>query len=261
MLPGGIAHDTPVQLRSLGIFALLALVRVMAFARDYIVRHGIRRLSDIRSKAVFEAVRHVLLVAGMVGVGSHRTIKVQAGVLAGHKGAIDGDLVQIDADTVILGIAVEEHAELKQWVRAIFDARYHASRRECRLLDVAVIVLRILVEDQVSEFVHGKLVPRPDFGHIKGIEAELVCIGFIGLHDLDVGFPGDFLTFLDGFPELLLGVVGVLARGHDGFRLGELLLAVGGEKVIFDVDKLALRVDPGKQSGIEIMAEGERLTI
>lgn len=147
----------------------------------------------------------------MIGVSPHRTVKVQAGVLTGHERAVDGDLVQIDTDAVILGIAVEEHAELQQWVRAILDARYHASRGECRLLDVPVIILWVLVEDEVSELVHGKLVPGPDFGYIKGIEAELVCIGFFGLHDLDVGFPGDFFAFLDGFPELLLGVVWVLA--------------------------------------------------
>lgn len=39
MLPRGIAHDTLIQLRRLGIFALLALVRVVALARDDIVRH------------------------------------------------------------------------------------------------------------------------------------------------------------------------------------------------------------------------------
>ena len=192
----------------------------------------------------------------MIGVSSHRTIKVQAGILAGHERAIDGDLMQIDADTVILCIAVEEHAKLEQWVRAILDARYQASWGECRLLDVPVIVFWILVEDEIPKFVHWKLVPWPDFGHIKRIEAELVCIGFFRLHDLDVGFPGYFFTFLDGFPKLLLGVVWVLARSHDGFGFGELLLAVGGEEVILDVDEFTLRVNPGKQSVIGATVEG-----
>ena len=182
----------------------------------------------------------------MIGVRSHRTIKIKARVLTGHERAVHRDLMQIDTDTVILGITVEEHAKLEQRVRAILDARYHASRGECRLLDVAMVVLWVLVEDKIPEFVHGELVPWPDFGYIKGIKAELVCIGFFGLHDLDIGFPGEFFTFLDGFPELLLCVVWILARVHDGFRLSELLLAVGGEEVIFDVDKLAIRVDPGK---------------
>ena len=39
MLPRGIAHHTLIQLRSLGILTLLALMRVMTLTRDYIVRH------------------------------------------------------------------------------------------------------------------------------------------------------------------------------------------------------------------------------
>ena len=119
-----------------------------------------------------------------------------------------------------------------------------------------MVVLWVLVEDEIAEIVHGNLVPWPDFGYIKGIEAELVRISFFGLHDLYVSFPGKFFAFLDGFPELLLRVVWVFAQSYDGFRLGELLLAVGGEKLIFDVDKFAIRIDPGKQSVVDITAAG-----
>ena len=211
MFPRGIAHDALVQLRGLGVLALLALMRVMALARDDIVRHGVRRLGDVGSEGVFEAVGHVLLVAGMIGVSAHRAVEIQASVLAGHEGAVDGDLVQVNADTVVLGVAVEEHAELEQRVRAVFDAGDHASGGKGGLLDVAVVVFRVLVEDEVAEFVHGELGPWPNFGYVEGVETEFIGVGFFGLHDLDVGFPSDFFASLDGFPELLLGVIWVLA--------------------------------------------------
>lgn len=42
----------------------------------------------------------------------------------------------------------------------------------------------------------------------------------------------------------MFGVVRVLTRDADGFRLSELLLAVLGNEVVLDVDKFALLVDP-----------------
>ena len=57
------------------------------------------------------------------------------------------DLMQIHTDAMVLCIAVEEHAELKQRVWAVFNTRHHAARRESCLLDITVEVLRVLVED------------------------------------------------------------------------------------------------------------------
>jgi hypothetical protein len=112
------------------------------------------------------------------------------------------------------------------------------------LLDVAVVVLRVLVEDEAADVVHGELAAGPDLGDVEGVEAEFVWVCFFGLHDLDFGGPFDFLAGFDGFPELLLGVVGVLAGDADGFGLGELFLAVLGDEVVFDPDELAVLVYP-----------------
>jgi len=54
---------------------------------------------------------------------------------------------------VVLRVAVEEHAELEERVGTVFDAGDHAARGEGGLLDVAVEVLRVLVQDEFAEFV------------------------------------------------------------------------------------------------------------
>ena len=66
------------------------------------------------------------------------------------------------------------------------------------------------------------------------------------MHDLDICFPDHLLAILNVLPQLLLTVVGVLARRADGFGFGELLLSVLCEEVVFNVDKLALLVDPAR---------------
>ena len=91
---------------------------------------------------------------------------------------------------------------------------------------------------------HGELGAGPNFGHIEGVEAKFVRVCFLGFHDLDFGGPFDFLAGFDGFPELLFGVVWVLAGDADGFGLGQLLLAVLGDEVVFDPDEFAVLVDP-----------------
>jgi hypothetical protein len=111
------------------------------------------------------------------------------------------------------------------------------------LLNVAVKVLGILVQDETTKFLHGKLRAGPDFGNIERIEAKLLGIGVLWFHDLDHGGPLDFLASLDGLPEVALGVVGVFTAHPSGFFLRELLLAVLGDEVVFDVDKLALLVN------------------
>lgn len=54
--------------------------------------------------------------------------------------------MQIDPNTVILDITVEEHAELQERIGTILDSGNHASRREGRLFNIAMEILRVLVE-------------------------------------------------------------------------------------------------------------------
>ena len=90
----------------------------------------------------------------MVRISSHRAIKVKTGVAVCHEGAIDGYLVKINADAMILSIAVEEHAELEERVWTVLDTWHHAAGRKGGLFDIAMEILRVLIEDEATEFVH-----------------------------------------------------------------------------------------------------------
>lgn len=147
VLSCSIVHDTPIKFRGLRIFTLLAFMRIMGLPRNNVIGHRVGRLSSVRSERMLEAVRYVLLVAGMVGVSAHCSVKVETGIIAGHERAVDRHLMEIDAYAMVLSITVKEHSELKKRVRAIFDARHHAARAECSLLHVPMVVLRVLVQD------------------------------------------------------------------------------------------------------------------
>lgn len=97
---------------------------------------------------------------------------------------------------------------------------------------------------KTSEFPHQKLIPRPHLGDVERVEAELVGIGLLRLHNLHMGGSFKVLTALNGAPRITLGVIRVLTAHVDGLSVGELLLVVLCDEVIFDVDDLALLVYP-----------------
>ena len=247
-----IAHNALIQLRGLRILALLPLVHVVALAGHNVIRHRIWSLRGVWTERGLEAVRDILLIAGMISIHAHGPVEIDAGIIASHERAVDGDLVQVDANAVVLSVSIEKHAELEQWVWAFLDTGHHATGRECSLLDIAMEVLGVLVQDQFAELMHGELTARPDFGNIEGIEAELVGVGLFRLHYLDICFPCDFFAFLNGLPELFLGVIWVLTGGHDGLRLCHLLLPMRCEEVVLDVDKFALLVDPARNQRLAV---------
>jgi predicted transposase YbfD/YdcC len=102
---------------------------------------------------VLEAIRHVLWITSVVCIIALLTVEVQRAVRARHERAVDRYLMQVDANAMVLRIAVEEHAELEQGVGAVLDARDHGAGGESGLLDIAVEVLRIFVKDEAAKLV------------------------------------------------------------------------------------------------------------
>lgn len=94
----------------------------------------------------------------MVGIDTKLTVEIETTVVTGHKRAVDGDLVQIDANAMILGVAIEEHAELKQRVWRVFDARDHAPWGECGLFNITVIIFGVSVENQAAKLMHLEML-------------------------------------------------------------------------------------------------------
>ena len=127
---------------------------IVTLPRHNVVRYLVGRLSSIGAESMLEAVGYVRLIPSMVRIDAQLTVKVEALVLPGHEGAVDGNLVQIYTDAVILCIAIEEHAELKEWVRRVLDTRDHTARGKGGLFYITMIVLRVFVEHKAAELVH-----------------------------------------------------------------------------------------------------------
>jgi hypothetical protein len=169
-------------------------------------------------------------------------------------------LVQVDPNAMILCITVEKHPKLQEWVRAIFDTRDQTSRRKGCLFDIAVKIFGILVQYELSKLAqlsesislsigpkantYRKLLSRPNLGHIKGVKFELDRISFVRLHHLDISRPFDFFSLFNGIPKIPLRIIRIDPTDFLGFSCRELLLPVLREKVIFDVNKFASRIDP-----------------
>lgn len=71
--------------------------------------------------------------------------------------------------------------------------------------------------------------------------------------------PLDVLTLLNSLPEISIGVIGVFTTHLHGFAVGELLLAMLGDEVIFDVDELSICIDPFKGVAAVAMVEAPSL--
>ena len=127
VLPPFRRHDPAPQLLGLVILVLLRLMPVVALAAHHIVRDLVRRLSNIRTELVREAVGVVLLVSSVVGIDTHLTIELERRERLRHEGAIDRNLVEVYSNAMVLGVAVEEHAELEQRVGRVFDTGDHAA--------------------------------------------------------------------------------------------------------------------------------------
>lgn len=156
MLPRCVVHHTLVELGCLRILTLLALMRIVTLPRHDVVGDLIRRLGGVRAERMLEAVGYVRLIPSMVRIGSHLPVEVETLILPGHERAVDGDLVQIDADAVILRVAIEEHTELEERVRRVLDPRDQAARGKGGLFHITVKILRILVEHKAAKLVHLK---------------------------------------------------------------------------------------------------------
>lgn len=244
VLPLLVSHDPSPQLSSLVIVVLLSFVPVMACSANNVVVDLIRSLRNVWSELVSEAVRCVLLIPSMICINSHWAVKGERRIGFGHEWTVDGDLVEVDSNAMVLCIAVEEHAELEKGIRRVFDTRNHAAGRESRLLDVSVEVLGVLIKNEATKLLHGELISGPNLGDVEGIEAEFIGVSLLRLHDLNLGRPFDLLATLNGFPEISFGVVRILTTHLNGFLVCELLLTVLCDEVILDVDEFTVLVDP-----------------
>ena len=131
-------------------------------------------------------------------------------VADGNKRPVDGQLLKVGAAvTVDLGVEIGEETPLQQRILGKVDAADDVAGLEHDLLDLGEVVGGIDVEPQHAERLQGRQLLRDDLGGVQDVEAK--GRGLVLVDNLDVELPLGEVPRLDGVPEILAVVVGVLA--------------------------------------------------
>ena len=205
-------------------------------------RHLLGVLAGVLQVAVgLEGVRVVVRPRSAVSVHCHQAVAL--GVAhARAVGAVNGDLGEVGAQAVAVGVGVGEKAALEHAVERWLDSGDQVARRKGGLLDVLEVVFGVAVQHQLAHGDAGVVRVRPDLGHVEDVPAVLVAVG-LG-HDLDLHRPGHALARLQGVEERAGRVVGVRGLELVGLRGVQVLYSLVGEVVELDPEGLVLLVDP-----------------
>lgn len=99
-------------------------------------------------------------------------------------------------------------------------------------------VTHIPVQGQPANLAKSIILVRPHLGHIKDV--PLVGFGVLWIHGLDVNAPDGIVLSLDGLVQVLQEEVWILSGDSGGFLLREILDALLGLDVHFDVFERAI---------------------
>jgi hypothetical protein len=109
---------------------------------------------------------------------------------------VDWELLVVGAETVTVSIRVREETRLEDGIRRRLDEWDKVGGREGSLLNLGEVILRVLIQDELSNRTKGELCVRPDLGEIEDVPAEV--LGLLWGHRLDVDSPGRVIARLDG---------------------------------------------------------------
>ena len=97
--------------------------------------------------------------------------------------------------------------------------------------------LGVSVQNELADFLHRELRPRPDLGRVERVEVDLVDL--FRLHDLNHHGPAGVASFLDMLEEVALGEVRVFTAHLEGFIVIELLDALLGQEMVLHVNRIS----------------------
>jgi hypothetical protein len=127
------------------------------------------------------------LVVGAAALGNEGRGTIPLEIVDGVYGRVDGELLVVDTETVAVGVRVGKESGLEDGIRRGLDVRDEMRRRESSLLNLGEVVLRVLVEDELSERAEWELGVWPDLGEIKNVVAEFLSL--IWCHSLHINCP------------------------------------------------------------------------
>src|SRR3984885_8855405 len=109
---------------------------------------------------------------------------------------IHRDVIEVDTETVSLGVSIGEQAGLEHLVRGPADSGNHIRRGESGLFYLCEVVFRITIELHYAGFDQRVVSFGPDLGQIK--RTVLVCLCLFLRHYLDEESPTGKISMFDG---------------------------------------------------------------
>lgn len=150
----------------------------------------------------------VVFVGSLVSVDDHESVSDVVGYL-GAVGAVDGDLLVIDSETVTMGVRVGEESSLEHFVERGFDTWDEVGRREGRLLGFSEVILRVAVEYEFSDRDEWVVAMGPNLGYVEDVPSVLEAV-LIG-HDLRLESPSGGVSVFNMIKQVSGSIVGVCA--------------------------------------------------
>src|SRR5882757_419998 len=101
-----IRHISCVQFSCLIVVREFSFVMIVAFPRDDVIGDHVRGFSSVWTELVLERVGHVLRVPGMIGIVTLLSVKVERTKGTGHEWTVDGNLMQVHTNPMVLCVTV-----------------------------------------------------------------------------------------------------------------------------------------------------------
>ena len=121
----------------------------------------------------------------------------------------------VGANTMAVGICIREEPGLEHWIGRGLNAWDKVGRAESNLLNFGEVVDGVLVENELTNLATRELLLRPNVCKIENVDLLLLpkLFSLFRGHGLDLNSPFWVVATLDGFVEILLGVVwGIIGR-------------------------------------------------
>ena len=171
-------------------------------------------------------------------------------------GRLGGQLFEVGAEAVALGVRVGEDTAQQHLIGAEADAAHQVGGAEGSLLDLYVEVLRDLVEGELADRDQRVVLLAPGLGEVEGV--DLVVLSLSLRHDLHLEGPRRVVAILNVLVEVAAVEFGVSASQLVCFFLRQVANALVGLEVVLHPETLTLGVDPLIGVGGETIHFAER---
>ncbi len=122
------------------------------------------------------------LVVGASALANKRRKPITLEVRYRYNGSVDRKLLIIDSEAMAMSVGVREEPALQDWVGTWLYPRHSVGWRKRRLLDLCKVILRVLIQYDLSDGAERVIFMRPHFGQVEDIVTE--SLGLLRRHRL-----------------------------------------------------------------------------